>query len=385
MELGFPLSSRLILVAASVALFAHSGVTRAQPRLSQGLKTDWEKHSVDLEEIISGGVPKDGIPAIDNPRFVSVRAASEWVGAREPVIMLVVGSEARAYPLQIMTYHEIVNDVVDGEPVAVTFCPLCYSAIAFRRTVGNSVLDFGVSGLLRHSDLIMYDRQTESLWQQIGGEAIVGDMTGTLLEEVPAQLVSFGQYSDRFPGGSVLSRDTGHVRPYGTNPYGGYDDIDDRPFLYRGELDSRLPPMEKVVSVSVEDIHVAYPHSVTREERVINDVVAGIPLIVFHVDGAVTALGVSRIRDAHVIGTTGVFDRRVDGRTLRFRFEDSEIRDVETGSTWDVTGRATTGRLAGQVLRSIPHGNPFSFAWFAFRPASSIYGEPVQEEDRGQR
>ncbi len=209
-------------------------IASAQSNYPSGWETDWENRSVDLSEIMSGGVPRDGIPSIDAPRFVSIDAAADWLGDREPVIMLQTGASARAYPLQIMTYHEIVNDELGGVPVVVTFCPLCYSAIAYRRTVGKKVYEFGVSGMLRHSDLIMYDRQTESLWQQIDGEAIVGDLTGTMLEPLPAQIVSFAQFAARFPAGSVLSRETGHARNYGTNPYRGYDDIDERPFLFRG-------------------------------------------------------------------------------------------------------------------------------------------------------
>ncbi len=340
-----------------------------------GWKTNWEKRSVDLAEIVSGGVPKDGIPPIDRPGFVSSAEASSWLAAREPVILLSLSDDARAYPLQIMTYHEIVNDVVDGKPVVVTFCPLCYSAIAYSREVDGRLLDFGVSGMLRHSDLIMYDRQTESLWQQIGGEAIVGDLTGTSLEPVPAQIVSFEQFTARFPTGKVLSRDTGHRRDYGTNPYSGYDDIDDRPFLYRGDFDDRLPPMEKVVGVTIGKEHVAYPHSVTRDQRVINDEFGGIPLLVMHVDGAVTALGDRVIREAEIIGTTGVFDRRVGDRTLTFAASEEAVRDRETGSTWDATGRATDGPLTGAALRPVRHANYFSFAWFAFRPDSGVYGD----------
>ncbi|NNE47151.1 MAG: DUF3179 domain-containing protein [Rhodothermales bacterium] len=345
----------------------------AQSDYPSGWETDWENRSVDLSEIMSGGVPRDGIPSIDAPRFVSIDAAGNWLGDREPVIMLQTGASARAYPLQIMTYHEIVNDELGGVPVVVTFCPLCYSAIAYRRTVGEEVYEFGVSGMLRHSDLIMYDRQTESLWQQIDGEAIVGDLTGTLLEPLPAQIVSFAQFAARFAAGSVLSRETGHVRNYGTNPYRGYDDIDERPFLFRGDIDDRLPPMEKVVALSLGGVKIAYPHSVTRDRGVINDVISDVPLAVFHVDGAVTALGDAVIRDAEIIGTTGVFDRRVDGRTLSFEFKDGSIRDAETGSVWDVTGHAISGSLVGRSLQPIVHGNYFSFAWFAFQPGSRVY------------
>ncbi|MDX1430352.1 MAG: DUF3179 domain-containing (seleno)protein, partial [Rhodothermales bacterium] len=172
-----PLHTTVALSLVSLLLWLPE-IVSAQGALRGAWKTDWDKRSVNLDEIISGGVPKDGIPPIDRPKFVSPSSASSWVGDREPVILLAIEGDARAYPLQIMTYHEIVNDEVGGEPVTVTFCPLCYSAIVFRRTLDGRVYDFGVSGMLRYSDLIMYDRQTESLWQQILGEAIVGELTG---------------------------------------------------------------------------------------------------------------------------------------------------------------------------------------------------------------
>ncbi len=358
-----------LFVAAAIAPLAAGQSAESQ------FRTNWQKSSVDLREIMSGGVPKDGIPPIDNPKFVSTKGGAAWVGAREPVIMLVVEGDARAYPLQIMTYHEIVNDEVGGVPVTVTFCPLCYSAIVYRRTVDSVMYDFGVSGMLRYSDLIMYDRQTESLWQQIDGEAIVGDLTGTRLDPVPAQIVSFEQFAERYPGGKVLSRDTGFIKPYGTNPYAGYDDISERPFLFRGEYDKRLPPMVKVVTVSIGGVDKAYPHSATRKEKVINDEVGGRSIVVFHTDGAVTALGDKIIRRAEEIGTTGVFDRRNRERILTFEY-DGAIRDRETGSVWDVTGRAISGPLTGMQLEPITHGNYFSFAWFAFKPDTRLYSAP---------
>lgn len=338
-----------------------------------GWQTNWDKHSIDLGELMSGGVPRDGIPPIDAPRFVSLAAAAEWLAPQEPVIALIVEGEARAYPLQILTWHEIVNDEVGGLPVAVTFCPLCYSALAFERRFGGTTYDFGVSGLLRHSDLVMYDRQTESLWQQLSGEAIVGDQTGTTLTQVPAQIVSFEQFRHAFPEGDVLSRETGHSRPYGQNPYLGYDDIDKKPFAFRGPLDDRLPPMEKVITVSFRNRHKAYPYSKTREERVIHDEVGRQPLVIFHGSGAVSALDAEQIRDAREVGSTGVFDPRLGDRTLRFTYQEGAFVDEQTGSTWDILGRATAGPLAGQQLTRLNHGDYFAFAWFAFRPETKVY------------
>lgn len=147
---------------------------------------------------------------------------------------------ARSYPIQILIWHEIVNDTIGGEPIAVTYCPLCNSAIGYRRRLGDRVLEFGVSGKLYKSDLVMYDRQTESIWPQFAGEAVAGKLTGEKLEPLAASTVSWRDWRGAHPNGWVLSRDTGHDRPYGTNPMVGYDDPDSGFSLYRGKIDGRL-------------------------------------------------------------------------------------------------------------------------------------------------
>src|SRR5919197_4096401 len=190
--------------------------------LSAGWKTDFGRHTVPLREFMSGGPGKDGIPALERPRFLRVGEAT-YLRPQEPVIALTLAGQARAYPLQILVWHEIVNDTVAGVPVAVTFCPLCNTAIAFDRRVGGRTLSFGTTGNLRNSDLVMYDRQTESWWQQFGGEAIVGRYTGTQLRQLPAQIVSWGSFRKAHPNGLVLTRHTGFSRPYGNSPYLGYD------------------------------------------------------------------------------------------------------------------------------------------------------------------
>jgi len=196
--------------------------------------TDFTHHSVPYSEIHSGGPPKDGIPAIGEPRFISVVEADAWLEPREPVILLRVADEVLAYPIQIIMWHEIVNDKVGGLPVVVTFCPLCNTAIAFERTVDGRDLDFGTTGRLRFSNLIMYDRQTESWWQQATGEAVAGELTGTRLRSRPAPIVSWEDLRSAHPDAEVLSRETGYDRNYGQNLYAGYDDIDSSPFLYDG-------------------------------------------------------------------------------------------------------------------------------------------------------
>ncbi len=334
--------------------------------------TDFTKHAIDPAELLSGGPSKDGIPAIDEPKFVSVDEAASFLQDREPVIVVEVNGEARAYPVQILIWHEIVNDVVGGVPLAVTYCPLCNSAIAFERDVAGTVYDFGVSGLLRNSDLVMYDRQTDSWWQQFTGEAIVGSLTGTALDVVPASTVSFADFRAAHPAGLVLSRDTGFARDYGRNPYVGYDETAN-PFLFQGETDGRLPPAERVVAVELNGETVAYPFSVLTERLVLEDTVGGTRIVVLFQPGTASALDAASIAESRDVGASGVFLPEADGRALTFRAEDGEIVDNETGSTWDLLGRAVDGSLEDAQLTPVIHGDHFWFAWAAFKPDTRIW------------
>lgn len=336
--------------------------------------TDFSKHSVPYNEILSGGPPKDGIPAIDNPRFVSVEEADAWLKSKEPVILFQIGDDARAYPLQIFLWHEIVNDTVGGVPVVVTFCPLCNTAIAFERTVDGQVLDFGTTGRLRFSNLVMYDRQTESWWQQATGEAIAGEFTGRQLEFLPAPTVSWADFKAAHPDGKVLSRETGYTRSYGRNPYVGYDDVDQSPFLYVGpKTPGALPPMARVVTVDLNGEAVAYPYEVLQEVRVVNDEVAGMPIVVFWAPGTASALDTTGVATGRDVGAANVFSRQLDGRTLTFRLDGERITDEQTGSEWTILGQATSGELQGRQLETVVSINHFWFSWAAFKPETRIY------------
>ena len=370
----------LSLLSVGVWLILYAAPLPAQslpegaPAALHQFETDLSKRTVDLSSL-KAGQRKDGIPSIDDPSFVSVSDAQGWIAPEEPVILVEHEGVARAYPLQILTWHEIVNDRLGETPVAVTFCPLCYSAIAFRRVIEGEPVSFGVSGLLRKSDLVMYDRRTETLWQQFTGEGIVGTHAGDTLETIPSQIVAFRQFAAAHPNAQVLSRDTGHDRPYGRNPYAGYDDIDKQPFMFDGPEDGRLPPMAKVIGVTVEGHTRAYAHDTTREQRVVHDTLAAQPLVIFHAPGAVSALDARQIRRSKDVGSTGVFDRRVADRTLTFEYAgDGRYTDEQTGSTWTVTGQAVNGPLEGTQLSRLSHGDYFAFAWFAFRPNTTLYG-----------
>jgi len=361
-------------LAVALPLQAQPDLPPGAPSALAQFDTDLSTASIDLATLRHGGPSKDGIPSIDEPSFVSIAAARDWISPKEPVIAIEHNGTVKAYPLQILTYHEIVNDTIGGTPVAVTFCPLCYSAIAFERTLEGEPTTFGVSGLLRNSDLVMYDRRTETLWQQFTGEAIVGDRTGDELAIIPSQLISFQQFANHYPDGQVLSRDTVYDRPYGRNPYAGYDDITKSPFAYDGPTDDRLPPKAKVVAVSLDGTYKAYPHKTTQKKRVLHDTIATRPIVVFHAPGAVSALDARQIQRSKAVGSTGVFDRRVNGRTLRFRYlDDGRFEDTSTGSVWTITGTAVKGPLKGTQLTRLSHGDYFAFAWFAFRPDTRLY------------
>ena len=348
-----------------------TGAEEAPRRLTIGWKTDFSKHSVPFSEIRSGGVPRDGIRPLDNPIFEPASGDHGAIRDNDPVISLEINGEAKAYPLAILIWHEIVNDEVGGVPVTVTYCPLCNTAIVFDRTVNGQLLDFGTTGNLRNSDLVMWDRQTESWWQQVTGEAIVGSMTGTKLKFIPAPLVSWWDFRDSFVDGQVLSRNTGLGGSYDTPPYSGYDNLDNRPFLFSGQIDSRLATMERIVGLTIGDEVVAYPFMLLESIPVVNDTVGGQDIAIFYVGDTLSVFNNFGSTNREV-GSTGVFDANLDGRKLIFQFVDDKFVDDQTGSTWNILGQAVDGPLEGSTLDQVAHANHFWFAWAAFYPDTDI-------------
>ena len=239
---------RTLLAAASLSLAVSTVSANPNFWKHEWPRTDFENTSVSWIEVMSGGPPKDGIPALDDPSFINVSDESR-IAALEPVITLELeGETPRAYPIRYLTWHEIVNDTVGGVPVAVTFCPLCNSALVFDRLVSGRTLSFGVSGLLRHSDMIMYDRETESWWQQAIGTGIAGAMNGAALTQLPSWMESWAEFRATNPKGRIMD-EPNWARRYGQNPYVGYDSAS-RPFLYRGENPPHgISPLMRVVRV----------------------------------------------------------------------------------------------------------------------------------------
>lgn len=310
-----------VFVVAPFAGFLTVSVALAQ---SDRFKTAWpntdfSRLAVDLGDVISGGPPRDGIPAILDPRFV--RAATETrLDRREPVMTCVPDrGPARAYPIRYLMWHEIVNDVVDGRPIAVTFCPLCNTGMVFDGRLGGRTLTFGVSGLLRHSDMIMYDHQTESWWQQALGEGIAGQMTGRALTQLPAWMESWAAFRKAHPDGRVMD-EPDWSRSYGTNPYRGYDTT--RPFLYSGENPPHgISPLARVVRVGDR----AWPLTRLRAQGRITEA----NLTLTWVEGQASALDSGKIGQGREVGNV--------------RVRDAKGRDVA-------------------------HDIPFAFAFHAFHP-----------------
>lgn len=292
--------ARSILFAAGLSLAVSSAFASPARWVFEWPNTDFEQTSIDdWTEILSGGPPKDGIPAIDDPVMVPIKEGAQ-IGEREPVITVEIEGELpRAYPIRYLTWHEIVNDQVGDIPVAVTFCPLCNSGITFDRRVGDRVLSFGVSGKLRNSDMVMYDRETESWWQQAIGTGIVGEMNGVELTTLPTWMESWRQFAERNPDGLVMAEPR-FGRPYGRNPYVNYDSSA-RPFLYQGENPPHgIPPLVRVIRVGDR----AWPMTRLRDAGEVTE--AGVTLT--WTEGQASALDGRDIAKSKEVGTVRVKD-----------------------------------------------------------------------------
>jgi len=317
----------IILALCFQMAIAHAGEVPGSWR-SEWSKTDFTKAAVEYGEIFSGGPPKDGIPAIDEPTFGLVSEVSDALQPTEPVLSVAIEGDARAYPLRILIWHEIVNDEVGGVPVAITYCPLCNSGVVFERTIAGAVTTFGTTGKLRNSDLVMYDRATESWWQQFEGRAIIGERLGTKLERVPARLESVRNFVERHPQGKILVPSNQRWRDYGRNPYAGYDSSN-VPFLYGGTYDGPGRALMRVVAVGDR----AWSLDLVRARRTI---ISG-DLVINWTAGQTSALDTPQIAGGRDVGTV-IVQRRDPG---------GELVDV----AYDV---------------------PFAFAFRAFHPEAVI-------------
>ncbi len=358
---------------------ASPGIDATEGEVVSALRTrtdpSFPEPLVDVDQIFSGGPPPDGIPPIDEPQFTDIATADRWIQDDEPVVYLTVDGDTRIYPVQILIWHEIVNDTVGGLPVSVTYCPLCNSAVSYVRVVDGQETTFGTSGSLYNSALVMYDRLTESLWTHYDGRAVVGTLTGTQLEPLPSPLIAWADAKNQFADALVLDRTrTGARRDYGTNPYAGYDNPLGIPFLFRGDADDRAELMRRVVGVVVDGEATAWSLNLLQDGTASATMgeVGGLDIVIFWKDGQSSALDGSGVAGGRDVGSVGVFEAALDGRSLTFGVDGGGFRDLETGSTWTITGAAVEGELAGAQLNQVAHLDSFWFAWSSYQPDTEL-------------
>ena len=317
--------------------------------------TNGLKHIVPLDKIKSGGPPKDGIPSIDNPKFAPV-SESQFVPDTTFVIGLDINGEKRAYPLFIMVWHEIVNDSVGGVPVAVTYCPLCFTNQVFERVIDGKEVEFGTSGKLYNSNLVMYDRLTDSYWSQALGVAITGELTGYELKRIPFDVISWADWKTLHPDTLVLTTETGHIRSYGVDPYGDYY-TDPRILFPVEHEDDRMHTKELILGFHESDVYKAYKQDDVESAIVINDIFNNKPMMLVSLFS----------------GDSRAFDRTVNDKVLTFDFVDNVIIDLESKSKWNYDGVATSGSMEGIQLVRLPFNPGFWFQWVAFHPDTEVY------------
>jgi Protein of unknown function (DUF3179) len=333
------------------------------------IEKEEENNIVPLDQILSGGPPPDGIPSIDDPKFISIQEADTHLEDSELVLGLNVNGDIRAYPLQILVWHEIVNDNVGGVPVAVTYCPLCFTNQAFNRTLENGqILEFGTSGKLYNSNLVMYDRTTNSLWSQAMSQGIVGKLAGVKLDRIPFDVAYWKEWKELYPDSKVLSTDTGSARPYGADPYGDYYTNGDVLFPVSNK-DDRLGLKEIVIGFENNGQYKAYKLQEIENKRIINDQVNGKPIVLL-------SLHPFMIR---------AYDPFVGGQVLEFSYnaKDQNFIDNETGSLWNSDGKAFGGQMKGKQLTRLPFDEGFWFEWVAFHPKTELYQNSTGIKENG--
>ena len=324
---------------------------KANPDLEDSIMTlrDGTKYLLNPKKILSGGPPKDGIPSIDNPKFETAEEADKWLKDDDLILGLNYNGVVKAYPHRILNWHEIVNDFANGERVLITYCPLCRTGIAFKPIVNDQEIEFGTSGKLYNSELIMYDRLTDSYWPQSLGMAVVGPSTGKILEKVPLDTVRWKDWKKVHPDTEVLSRTTGFIRDYNRNPYGGIQKSDRVSFPLSNE-DSRLKPKVIIYGAEFDGIAKAYSENDVQQEKLINDAVGGIPIVVVWYND---------------LNTVKIFERSFENQTLQFSLEGNEIKDQD-GNTWTVQDML-------DKLKIVDTFGHFWFAWAAFFPETELY------------
>ncbi|MGB7337970.1 MAG: DUF3179 domain-containing protein [Phototrophicaceae bacterium] len=369
-------SDNIFLASVILGVVVGAGVLYSRWQIVEAYwQTNFNTYSVNPDDIVYGGVARDTrIIPIDAPLFASARISSAEFNPFEPVIVVDYNNIERAYPLTILAMHEIVNDSLGDIPIAVTFCPLCNSAVVYRREVDGQILRMGVSGNFYGNNFLMYDHLTQSWWYQFTGEALVGDLTGKTLTIIPSQVVGFRIYADRYPDGEVLIGDANNPNiNYDLTPYNVYQNTRS-PALTQSDYDPRLGTMERVLSTTINDVPIAYPFSVLQNVGVINHEMDGEAVVVFWQSGAISALE-NPSASSNDIGQAAAFGRELNGQILTFRYDDGRIFDNETHSEWNIFGEAIAGELLGEALYDYQCFTHFWFAWSSAHPDTLVYSQ----------
>jgi len=321
------------------------------------METDGVKHLIPLDKIKDGGPPKDGIPSIDNPMFVKIQYA-DFMSDSDIVIGLDINGEVKAYPLFILVWHEIINDNIGNLPVSITYCPLCYTSQVFERIIDDKIVEFGTSGKLYNSNLLMYDRFTESYWSQALGMAVTGQLSGYQLDLVPFDVISWGDWKTLHPDTMVLTTDTGYIRSYGTDPYGNY--YSEPRIMFPVEYsDDRINPKEIILGFQQNNIYKAYKQSDIESHIIINDFIGETPVMLISLFPQ----------------NTRAFERILDDKLLDFVYSNDRIFDSQTNSEWNYDGLAISGEYEGKQLQRMAIEPGFWFEWVAFHPNTLIFGD----------
>lgn len=361
-KISFKLLLFIFLVFASIIIFVQYKIYRTpfvETTEEIAIETDEVKHSIPLNEIVSAGIVKNGIPSIDKPIFESVASADKYLDNEGFGIALEINDRTRYYPYQVLVWHEIVNDVFQTKKLAITYSPLTYSGKVFDREFNDQIFEFGTSGELYNSNLLMYDRTYDSLWSQVLGKAVKGPLTGMTLKAIPSNIISWNNFKKNFPHGEVLSRKTGEVRDYTRNPYGNY--LSNNSILFPvNHKDSRMDSKTIVFGLKDESGTKAFALNDIEKAKIINDVVGGRSILILWDQD---------------LNTATAFLREIDGRQPNISLENNILKDSD-GSKWNASGKAISGPNSGFQLKAISLENTLWFSWVSSYPETEVYELP---------
>jgi hypothetical protein len=342
--------------------------------IEQAWVTNTTKKSIELDELLVVGTVEKTL-SIDFPEFLDFSKADKAYLPNEPVLVVEIKGETKAYPLSILIYHQVINDEIKYIPFCVTFCTTTNSVLVYNRRYSHNdkeyMLKFGSSGMYRKGNMVLFDRNTETWWQQLTGEAIVGEMHGKTLERYPSVILPYKEYKTNYPNGIVLNPKTGFKHKYGETSLPNYENKI-RPLYITDSVDLRINPMEKIVVTSFNENAKVYPLSKVLNEAVINDNQNDSAIVIFYKKGMLSVLDKEKLSEANDNGIVTVFSRKLNEQTLEFYQENGRFYDKQTNSEWNISGWCVEGELKNQQLKKVPYFTPFSFVWFGFNPKSIV-------------